>query len=468
MRIGCAGPLKIRRCVRFLAVRIANAQRYCCPDRAQLENDRRQFMQDSTIAFLVLVIGILGVGTVLWSSAGILRSLAARVVDPVEIEPPGRLTSADVAILIAAHNEELVIEKTLHSALTQVPAEQIFVASDGSSDRTSELARALGANVYDINPNRGKAGAIVASIDYFDLAERFEVLLLLDADTVLSADYLETGLLPFDDPSVVAVAGRASTIFWPLPKTWVGKTLVAYRQRVYIAVQYLLKYGQASRFVNAVTIVPGFASMYRTRVLGDIDIAAEGFTIEDYNMTFDIHSKDLGRIAFNPHAAIAHTQDPDTIADYVKQIGRWSLGFWQTVIRHPPRLRAFYAVLWLYIVELVSSSVLVILVVPAVVVSAIGGILALTGEDPTGIGAALSTALPPGILILGVVVPDFILTIVTAIVSRKPIFLIVGLAFPIVRLVDALVCLRSLPRAFDRSSSGRWTSPERRSQTTAS
>ncbi len=204
--------------------------------------------------------------------------------------------------MIAAHNEQLVIEKTLDSATAQVPVRQVYVASDGSTDATAQLALERGANVLELNPNRGKAGAIVAAIEHFELAARYDVVMLLDADTVLAHDYLDSSLSLFDDPVVVAVAGRASTIFSPPPDTLAGRILVTYRQRVYLAVQYLLKYGQASRHINVVSIVPGFASMYRTSVLGSIDIDAPGLSIEDYNMTFEIHAKSLGRIAFNPRA----------------------------------------------------------------------------------------------------------------------------------------------------------------------
>src|SRR5690606_41123397 len=67
----------------------------------------------------------------------------------------------------------------------------------------------------DIHPNRGKAGAIRAIVEELALADRFEVLLLLDADSQLHDDYLVSGLPAFADPEVVAVAGRATTILDP-------------------------------------------------------------------------------------------------------------------------------------------------------------------------------------------------------------------------------------------------------------
>ncbi len=419
------------------------------------------------VTFIVVLVLVLGLNTIIWTTAGGLRVLAARVhrsgAAPAPRSGRGRAPRRDeVAILIAAHNEEVVIGHTIGSLEASGDNLNVFVVSDGSTDGTAAIARAHGATVLELSPNRGKAGALVAAIEHFDIANRFEVLLLLDADTHLSPDYFDTGLREFADPGVVAVAGRASTIFVPRSPTFIGRLLVAYRERVYIAMQYLFKFGQAARYANVVPIVPGFASMYRTSILADIDIAAQGITIEDYNMTFEVHAKRLGRIAFHPHAAIALTQDPDTLFDYVKQVRRWNLGFWQTVGRHRFRLRTFWLALTLFIAELLVSSVVLALLVPAVLVSAGADAVDAYGLDPSGFAAWVAGALPPVALVLGVVVPDYLLSVLAAVVARKPVFLAYGVLFPFFRVVDALLCLAALVGAVFSRSTGRWQSPDRR------
>ncbi|WP_279402515.1 glycosyltransferase family 2 protein [Arthrobacter sp. JCM 19049] len=144
---------------------------------------------------------------------------------------------------------------------------------------------------------------------------------------------------------------------------------MAYRERLYQVVQVLMKYGQAMPKANVVNIVPGFASMYRARVLPEIDIAAKGLTIEDFNMTFEVHAKKLGRIAFHPSAAVAYTQDPDNLRDYTKQVRRWTLGYWQTIKRHGLHWGKFWIVQALFVMELVTSSLMLLLVVPALLLN---------------------------------------------------------------------------------------------------
>jgi cellulose synthase/poly-beta-1,6-N-acetylglucosamine synthase-like glycosyltransferase len=417
------------------------------------------------LAFVVTFVVVAGVGTLLWLSSAVTRVLAdrvrhARAHGRHALQTSPVPTPDAVAVVVAAHNEELVIAETIRSAARQVPVENVFVVSDGSRDGTVAVARAEGASVLDLQPNRGKAGAIRAVIDELRLAERFEVVVLLDADSQLSDDYLVSGLAEFADPDVVAVAGRATTLLDPRPPTRMGRLLVAYRERLYLSVQYLQKFGQAARHLNAVAIVPGFASMYRTRILADIDIDAPGLVIEDYNMTFEVHAKALGRIAFRPSAAIALTQDPDNLRDYRKQVHRWSLGFWQTVRRHGLRRGRFWVLLALSIVELVSSSVFMVLTVPVMLV----GFIALLAAplDETGTAATIATVIPPFAILLGVVVPDYLLTLFAAWRSRRISYLVRGLAFPALRIMDAAICLRALAQSTVGGADGRWASPERR------
>jgi biofilm PGA synthesis N-glycosyltransferase PgaC len=373
-----------------------------------------------------------------------------------------RFCSDDVAILIPAHNEAAVLEETLRAASKLLPLSNIHVVSDGSTDRTAEVGREFGAKVLEVFPNRGKAGALLMAISHFELARNFQVLLLLDADTRLAPDYLKTGLREFDDPEVVAVAGRVKCLLDPPPQTRIGRFLVAYRARLYAVVQLLVKYGQAVRWANAVSIVPGFASMYRTDVLDRIDIAAPGLVIEDFNMTFEVHAKKLGRIAFGPNVAVAYTQDPDIPRDYVRQIRRWSLGFWQTVRLHGVHVGRFWLALTAQIAELICSSVLLLLMVPLMLFTLYSETLAETYGHPGMLGWELVGTLGPQYVLIGFLLPDVLMTVFASIALRRPSLLLLSPLLPAMRLLDAYVCLRSIPTALRTRSSGSWVSPTRR------
>jgi UDP-glucose 4-epimerase len=413
---------------------------------------------DSVLSFALLAVLVLGVNTLLWTTVGAIRVVAGKLKDA----PDGvhRFTKDDVAVLMPAHNEEAVIANSLQAVLKLLPAEQIHVVSDGSSDDTVDFARHYGVNVYDLNPNRGKAGALAAAIDYFELAAKFKVMLVLDADTRLSDDYLETGLPGFDDPEVVAVAGRVRCMHDP--HTFIGRFLVGYRSRLYAVTQLLTKYGQAAQHINAVNIVPGFASMYRTDILAAINIVAPGLVIEDFNMTFEVHANRLGRIAFHPNAAVAYTQDPADWRSYLSQIKRWTLGYWQTVRRHRLHLGVFWTALGMQIFELVSSSLMVFSLFPTLLLGIYTQFLAPLWGNPSLFGWTVAGGLPLKYAFIGFVLPDVVLTAFAAIALRRPSLLAWAPLFPILRFVESYVCLRSIPAAWNTDSTGRWISPKRR------
>ncbi|MFF0242114.1 glycosyltransferase family 2 protein [Rhodococcus pyridinivorans] len=411
---------------------------------------------------VVLVIFILGLGTIVWACIGSMRFIYERAHAARRTEA-AHIAVEDVAVLLAAHNEAVVIAGAIEAAAALVARKRIHVVSDGSSDATAEIARRLGVRVLELERNRGKAGALSAGLEHFELCDRFEVVLLLDADTRLSPDYLQTGLPLFDDPGVVAVAGCVRGVVDKPAPTVLGRLLVAYRERLYVIVQLLFKYGQAARRINVVNIVPGFASMYRTAALSRIDIAAPGLVIEDFNMTFEVHAKKLGRIAFRPGSAVAYTEDPDNPRDYVRQISRWNLGFWQTVRRHGLRHGLFWTVLALHLIELIISSVLLVLVVPLLVVHTF-----VRFAEASDIGVVepirlVATTVGLEAVLFGLLLPDFLLTVFAAWVLRRPSYLVFGLVFPVVRILDAYICLSAVPRTFSTQSNGSWASPTRRS-----
>jgi cellulose synthase/poly-beta-1,6-N-acetylglucosamine synthase-like glycosyltransferase len=73
-----------------------------------------------------------------------------------------------VSLIIAAHNEEAVIERKVEDALElDYPRSrlELIVASDGSTDSTVELARGAGADLVLDLPRRGKVAALNAAVE---------------------------------------------------------------------------------------------------------------------------------------------------------------------------------------------------------------------------------------------------------------------------------------------------------------
>ena len=115
-----------------------------------------------------------------------------------------------IVLLIAAHNEESVIDERVRNALEiDYPRERfsIVVASDGSSDATAEIVRRYenqGVQILDHRDRRGKSAVLNATIANLSA----EIVLLSDANTFnepLAARHLARW---FADPSVATVVGK--------------------------------------------------------------------------------------------------------------------------------------------------------------------------------------------------------------------------------------------------------------------
>lgn len=373
------------------------------------------------------------------------------------------LSAADVAVLIPARNEETGIAAAIVSVMRQVPAENIHVIADGCTDDTAEVAREYGVNVLVLTPARGKAGGIETAVEHFDFSRRFRVLLIVDADTLLDENYISRGLPLLDDPAVGAVAGYVYSSWRPGELSTLGRLLISYRARLW-AVMQSMKYGQTWRYTDVTPIVPGFASMYRTEILPKMELNPPGVVIEDFNMTFELRHKRLGRVAFRPDV-FGVSQDPGNLRDYYRQVTRWSLGFWQTLRRHGLWCSGFSAALLLLVVESVLAAVISILISVALVVAALPSVPGGTFLDWDWYSAflgPLQAALSPVDLLIYVFVPDYLLTVVVAIWLRRPSLLIYGIGFLFIRLIDATATLRGLYQLRSTRSTGRWTSPVRR------
>jgi glycosyltransferase involved in cell wall biosynthesis len=78
--------------------------------------------------------------------------------------------SADTVVFIPAWNEEASLPAVLGELDAMLPDAEVLVIDDGSTDRTAEVARELGATVVSFGANRGLRAGIAAG--YREASER--------------------------------------------------------------------------------------------------------------------------------------------------------------------------------------------------------------------------------------------------------------------------------------------------------
>lgn len=84
----------------------------------------------------------------------------------------------NVTAIIPAYNEERTIAGVVSCVKRVDKIQKVIVVSDGSTDRTAEIARECGADVIELEENVGKGGAIKAGVSECGT----EIILFLDAD----------------------------------------------------------------------------------------------------------------------------------------------------------------------------------------------------------------------------------------------------------------------------------------------
>lgn len=115
-----------------------------------------------------------------------------------------------ISIIVAAHNEESVIELKLKNLLASGyprPRTEILIGSDGSSDRTEEIVRpfiAEGVGLISFPQQQGKS----AMQNGLVAAASGSILVFTDADCLFSPDALVRLIERFADPRVGLVTAR--------------------------------------------------------------------------------------------------------------------------------------------------------------------------------------------------------------------------------------------------------------------
>jgi poly-beta-1,6-N-acetyl-D-glucosamine synthase len=373
----------------------------------------------------------------------------------------GEIGSADIskyAAVIAAHNEEVSLGKTIESLKQDLPANQIFIVSDGSTDQTTMIAQAAGCHVLDLNPGQGKARALEILLESDRIYDRYEYVLLADADTIFPRGYVARVINVLKNNLDISVVTSYGSSTLPATKEPSWKMFYwTYRARLWRVLQFFVSYGETSRWLNVYPVIPGYASTYRTSILRQMQISVPGLMIEDFNLAFQMHKKRLGKIGFHP-SIYAMSQDPDNWPDFWRQISRWNMGFWQTVFYWKIWPSWFWFFLIIYLFENLMIT-LFALTLPAILTWMIliawpGG---LGWSDP--VGKAVLAVFLVGFVGLNLI--DYILSAFVARKCRLPWMLWYGLGYWVIRYAEAVNLTMMIPKALVTKSSGRWISPTR-------
>jgi cellulose synthase/poly-beta-1,6-N-acetylglucosamine synthase-like glycosyltransferase/peptidoglycan/xylan/chitin deacetylase (PgdA/CDA1 family) len=241
-----------------------------------------------------------------------------------ERRPPSRgvRSHPGVSVVVPAYNEELGIAACVRSlAASDYPLFEIIVVDDGSTDATSEVVRSLaipGVRLIQ-QENAGKPAALNTGI----AAAHYEVLVLVDGDTVFEPDAMQALVTPLEDPGIGAVSGNAK----------VGNQggLLGRWQHI----EYVIGFNLDRRMfdvLQCMPTVPGAIGAFRRSALEQVGGVSDQTLAEDTDLTMAVLRAGW-RVVYAPEAR-AWTEAPASLGQLWRQRYRWCYGTMQSMWKH--------------------------------------------------------------------------------------------------------------------------------------
>lgn len=310
--------------------------------------------QGARVTFDGLTFGVIGsLGSILsgifWIAIvlGLVRALLMLGLSLIRRRRPvnGAAFTPPVTIVIPAYDEDDVIVACIRSVMaSDYPDWRLIIVDDGSHDHTykraAEICRTDRRLTLLHEENQGKWMALDLAIPLIDT----EIMVALDADTLLQRDAIRKLVQPFHDGRVGAVAGRVQVGNPP-------NLLTRLQALEYAVTQNIDR--RAAEVFNGIMVVPGAIGAWRTAAVRKAGLYSGETLAEDADLTVSILRAGY-RVVYEPDA-ISITEAPDTLRGFMKQRLRWTFGMMQTAWKHRHATREGRAVglfsipdLWLF------------------------------------------------------------------------------------------------------------------------
>lgn len=232
-----------------------------------------------------------------------------------------------VSIIVPAYNEEVNVVNTIYNLIEQdYPLFDIVAVDDGSKDHTLARLKEKFGNHPKVaiftKPNGGKAAALNFGLSHTDA----DFVVCIDADTQLRHDALSKLMRHFaadKEKRVGAVAGNV--------KVGNCRNMLTNWQAIeYITSQNFDRMAYSA--INAITVVPGAIGAFRKEAMEKAGYFTTDTLAEDCDLTMRII--EAGYVIENENHAVAMTEAPENIRQFVKQRTRWCFGVMQTFWKH--------------------------------------------------------------------------------------------------------------------------------------
>ncbi|MEW2254887.1 glycosyltransferase [Streptomyces sp. NPDC047869] len=281
-------------------------------------------VQASERATGALVVGLAVIGSLVLARFGgmlLLSAVHARRTRRRGFRWGPRPVTEPVSVLVPAYNEAKCIENTVRSLMRSEHPIEVLVIDDGSTDGTARIVEGLGLpNVRVIRQlNAGKPAALNRGM----ANARYDLIVMMDGDTVFEPATVRELVQPFADPRVGAVAGNA--------KVGNKDTLIGAWQHI----EYVMGFNLDRRMydvLRCMPTIPGAVGAFRRSALERVGGMSDDTLAEDTDITMAMH-RDGWRVVYAEKAR-AWTEAPESVQQLWSQRYRWSYGTMQAIWKH--------------------------------------------------------------------------------------------------------------------------------------
>ncbi|MEU6992379.1 glycosyltransferase [Streptomyces sp. NPDC046465] len=270
-----------------------------------------------------LVVALVVIGVLVFTRFGLMLLLSAvhaRRVRKRNFRWGPQITEP-VSVLVPAYNEAKCVEATVRSLTAGDHPIEVIVIDDGSSDGTALLVEGLhlpGVRVIR-QENAGKPAALNRGM----ANARFDIIVMMDGDTVFERSTVRELVQPFGDPCVGAVAGNA--------KVGNRDSLIGAWQHI----EYVMGFNLDRRMydvLRCMPTIPGAVGAFRRSALKRVGGMSDDTLAEDTDITMALH-RDGWRVVYAERAR-AWTEAPESVQQLWSQRYRWSYGTMQAIWKH--------------------------------------------------------------------------------------------------------------------------------------